>query len=267
MKKRKRIKKGWIIAAIILMVILVIVAILYLWQQDNIKAAANARRFTETELRQQLADSRSTVQMAVEQNGGITVRDLTDEERQALHNGEFSMEQMVRRLTRTNDTESEVETLPAPPVETVMPTEQRPTDPAESEPPAPEETPHQPTQQELNEQRISELVAQVYIMREQYVAILDGMASQAMGEYAAMPESERTKAKLAGWASGYFSRASDLEKQCDAEMDKIVAEMSTLLKENGSDLELVDLIISSYAEEKSIQKSIYFQELEKRGIV
>ncbi len=267
MKKRKRIKKGWIIAAVILMVILVIVAILYLWQQENIKAVANARRFTETELRQQLADSRASVQTAVEQNGGITVRDLTTEERQALRNGEISAEQMVERLIHPDEIESEAETLPTPPAETVTPLDQHPTDPAETEPPTPGETTQQPTQQELNEQRISELVARVYIMREQYVAILDGMASQAIGEYASMPESERTKAKLSAWANGYISRASELEKQCDAEMDMIVAEMTKLLTENGSDLELVDLIILSYAEEKSIQKSLYFQELEKRGIV
>lgn len=273
MKKRKTIKRRWIIAIVILMVILVAVASLYLWQQENIKAAANARKYTESELKQQLEDSRATVQAAVEQNPGITVRDLTEEERTALRKGDVSAEELVKRLIQpakasdiASDQPAPAESLPAasPAPQTSGP--EIPASPAETSPP-PTETPHEPTQQELYEQQMSELVARVYVMREQYTAKLDAMAAQAKAEYSAMPESERTRSKLASWASGYASRASELETQCDAEMNDIIKEMKRLVDANNGDRAFVNAVAYSYAEEKSIQKSIYIQELEKRGIM
>ncbi len=105
------------------------------------------------------------------------------------------------------------------------------------------------------------------MLREEYVAELDGLMAEARAEYRAKPESERTRAKLLSWASGYSRRAGELEKQCDARMDDIVDRMKALVARYNADTGIIDTLIYSYAKEKSIQKSLYIQELEKRGIV
>ena len=240
MKKRKLVKRRWIIAGIIVLVIIAVLAVLYLWQQENIKAAANARRYTQKELEQQLVDSRNAVQSALEEHPEITVRDLTDEERTALRAGEMTPEELIGILTGSTASSSAEASAPLPEQAGSAQTESPGTAsdsgvtsetlevpstasagastaaPDTTDAPDVTEAPHEPTAQELYEKRLSELVAEVYVMREQYTATLDSMMAQAKAEYSAKPESERTKSKLASWAAGYSSRAQALEKECDA---------------------------------------------------
>ena len=287
--KKKRIKKIWAILLVVVLALVAVLAALYLWQQENIKAAANARRYTQAQLEEQLSDSRGSVQEALDQHPDITVRDLNGEERKALRSGELSPEELVERLIHPDGNEpggagtaivpeSPEEKPPVPDAPGQQPTETpdvpqttpEPDTPQPTETPAapqPTEAPREPTQQELYEQALSRLVAQVFVMREQYTAQLDAMVEQAKAEYKAMPESSRTRSNLLSWAGGYMSRASEMEAQCDAQMDAILAEMGALIRANNGDTSILKTMAFSYAEEKSIQKSIYIQELEKRGIM
>lgn len=271
MKRKTRIKQRWVVLIVVLLVIAAVLAGLYLWQQENLKAAANARKYTQQELREQLADSRGSVEETLEQHPEITVRDLNDEERKALRSGDLTPQELIAILTQPKDSGAKApeetpapETTPVPETPASQPVG-APTVPTPT--PTPTQAPHEPTPQEIYEAKLSELVAQVYVMREQYTAQLDAMVAQAKAEYRAMSESERTKSKLLSWASGYAAKATDLEHQCDAQMESILTEMTALIKENGGDLSLVKTMAYSYAEEKRIQKSIYIQELEKRGIM
>ena len=287
MKKKRRIKKVWIVVLILVLVLLAALASIYIWQQENIKAAANARKYTQKQLEQQLSDSRESMQEALDQHPDITVRDLNEEERQALRSGELSPEELIEMLITPTEPEksdtaddekpdvpaketpppaSSTETpTPGTPTTTVPPT-QPPEDPEETARPEPTKAPNKPVQ-DTYETELSRLVAQIYVLREQYTAQLDALITQAKAEYKAMPKSERTKAKLASWGSGYVALATDLEKDCDVQVRAIASQMNTLIKENGGDTSIVNELVFAYAEEKSIQKSIYIQELEKRGIM
>ncbi len=273
MKKRKMIKQRWIVLAVILLALLVALGALYLWQQENVKAAANARKYSEQQLREQLEESRKTVETAVEQLPELTVRVPTEAERHALREGKLTPEELVAALTAPSGEAAAPPDAPAP---TESPAPQTPTEtptqpsaapvpvtPAPT-PPVPTET---PSPEALYQAALSEQVARVYVLREEFTAKLEELMAQGKAEYRAMPESERTKAKLASWASGYVSKASELEKQCDAEMDRIIADTRALIRANNGDLSLLKTLAYSYAQEKSIQKSIYIQELEKRGIM
>ena len=66
---------------------------------------------------------------------------------------------------------------------------------------------------------------------------------------------------------GYLSRASALEKECDGKMDEIVRAMEKLLRENDGDLGLVDTVVYTYANEKSLKKSWYMSKLEQKGLL
>ncbi len=299
MKKRKMIRRRWVILSVVVLVILVALGILYLLQQDNIKAAANARRYTQEQLQKQLEESRQAVQDALdEQFPDLQVRDLTDEERAALREGTMSREELIAALLGpggsapgpsaaettppAEETEAPASTTEPPTGETAPPAGNTEPPPAHTAAPvitaAPESTPgpaSEPTPEPTAEPdrdaeyqaALAEIIAEVYVLREEYVAKLDAMAAEAKAEYRAKPESERTKSKLVSWASGYASRAGELERQCDAQMNAIVDRLWQLVLKYDADPSIVKTLTYSYAQEKSIQKSLYIQELEKRGIM
>ncbi len=293
MKKQKMVKRRWIIAAIVILVMIVILGVLYLMQQDNLKAAANARKYTQEQLLEKKEENRQAVEIALEkQYPELHVRDLTDQERAALRDGSLSREEIISALlgldeqghknsgTHTDPpepTRDPVTETPAPteapipshiPAPTTGPESSLPTAPVET--PLPKETavpePEPPPTDPYSEE-LASIVAEIYVMREEYIALLDEMMARAKAEYSAKPESERTHSKLVKWASGYISEASVLEKQCDARMDEVLAKVKALAEEYGEDTEIVDTLAYFYAEEKSIQKSLYIQELERRGIL
>ena len=272
MKKRKMIKQRWVIISLVILVILVAIGILYLLQQDNIKAAANARRYTQEQLREQLEESRQSVETALnEQYPDLQVRDLTEEERAALREGTMSREELIAALLGPAKQEHGDHPDPIAPAETEPPASQTepPTATAAPAPtPAPTETPApEPSREEQYQEALAEIIAEVYVLREEYTAVLDNMFAEAKAEYHALPEGERTKSKLVSMASGYSARASALEKQCDGRMDEILGRLKLLVAEYEADPDIIETLAYSYAHEKSIQKSLYIQELEKRGIM
>ena len=114
---------------------------------------------------------------------------------------------------------------------------------------------------------LAELLSRVYALRQQYVTLLEAMEAEAKEEYSALPQSDRTTAKLVKIAKGYISRAAVLEKECDDTMDAIVAEMTKLVQDNKGDLSIVDSVIDAYANEKRLKKAWYISKMKERGLV
>ena len=294
MKTHKMVKKRWVVVAIVILVLIVILGVLYLMQQDNLKAAANARKYTQEQLLEKKEENRQAVEDALEkQYPELHVRDLTDREREALRDGTLSREEIISALLgldeRGHETGGTPSTVPPAPTrepvsETPAPTaEPAPSqtaapsaDPAPSQTAEPAETPKpaetadpepEPLPADPYSEELAFIVAEVYVMREEYIAQLDEMYARAKAEYSAKPESERTHSKLVKWASGYATEAANLEKECDARMDAVLAEVKALAEKYGEDTDIVDTLAYFYSEEKSIQKSLYIQELERRGIL
>ena len=295
MKTHKMVKKRWIIIAVVILVLIVVLGVLYLMQQDNLRAAANARKYTQEQLLEKKEENRQAVEDALgKQYPELHVRDLTDQERAALRDGTLSREEIISALLGLDEqghessgsaqgteppaqTQDPVPETPAPtegpaPSQTAAPTAA----PAPSQTAAPEETPipaetaepePEPPPADPYSEELASLVADIYVMREEYIALLDEMMARAKAEYSAKPESERTHSKLVKWASGYVSEAANLEKECDARMDAVLAKVKALAEKYGEDTGIVDTLAGFYAEEKSIQKSLYIQELERRGIL
>lgn len=177
----------------------------------------------------------------------------------------MTREELIEALTGAEPTPS---AAPEQPSASPAPEE----DPAGEETPVPTAAPvvtapSQPTGEEEYSEALSALIAEVYVMREEFSSELEKLAAEAKKEYKAMPAEDRTKAKLLSWASGYVTKASTLEKECDSKMDDIVSRLSTLVSRYKQDPSIIQTLVYSYAQEKSIQKSLYIQELEKRGIM
>lgn len=244
MKRRKTI------LCTILVLLAVSLAGLFWWQRDNLKAIHAATQHTSAELEEKLEENQQMIQEAVKAAGEVTVGEITEEDRQAFRDGSMTQEQLVERLTNGGEGEPREE-----PASTSRP-ESDGTPPPE--PPKPAENTYQ--------KELSALIARVYVLREEYTLALDTMYADAKAEYLALPAEKRTKTHLLKMARGYLSRASALEKECDGKMDEIVRAMEKLLRENDGDLGLVDTVVYTYANEKSLKKSWYMSKLEQKGL-
>ena len=237
------------------------------WQWDNLRALKQAIEYSSEELEQQLQENQQLIQDAVNAAPEVVIRDVTEEEREALKDGTLTQEELIDRLV--NDPQqppqsgSEAQQPAAAPGGTAQPEK-----PAQTEKPIrpaqPEET---PVPEEDYQKKLSALIAEVYVLREKYTIELDNMYASAKAEYKAKPKSERTTEKLSRWAGGYISRANKLEKACDASMDDVVERMETLIRANNGDLSLVDTVVYTYANEKSLKKAFYMAMLEERGLI
>lgn len=245
MKRRKTI------LCTILVLLAVSLAGLFWWQRDNLKAIHAATQHTSAELEEKLEENQQMIQEAVKAAGEVTVGEITEEDRQAFRDGSMTQEQLVERLT--NGGEGEPREEPA----STSRSESDGTPPPE--PPKPAENTYQ--------KELSALIARVYVLREEYTLALDTMYADAKAEYLALPAEKRTKTHLLKMARGYLSRASALEKECDGKMDEIVRAMEKLLRENDGDLGLVDTVVYTYANEKSLKKSWYMSKLEQKGLI
>ena len=131
--------------------------------------------------------------------------------------------------------------------------------PPPAEQPKPAEDPYQ--------KELSAIIAKVYVLREDFTMALDNMYDDAKAEYIALPAEKRTKSNLVKMASKYLDKATTLEKECDKRMDAIVADMEKLIQENNGDMSLVDTVVYSYANEKSLKKSWYMSKIQEKGLV
>lgn len=224
------------------------------WQWENLQALKSAAQYSSEELEQQLQENQQLIQDAVSKVPEVIIRDVTDEEREALKDGSLTEEELVDRLVNTG---TPVQTGQ----ETLVPVNP-PTGSPQPEAPAPAPVPDPAYQQKL-----SSLIAEVYVLREKYTIELDNMYAAAKKEYKAMPKSKRTTEKLSKWAMGYVTQATKLEKDCDASMDDVVLRMEDLINTNGGDLSLVDTVVYTYANEKSLKKAFYMSKLEEKGLI
>lgn len=245
------------ILCVLVLALLLAAAALAVWQRENLNALAQAQKYTQEELEEKLAENSRVIREAMAAAPEITARDLTDDERQALRDGTLSKEALVEQLLDTDSGAGKTEA----PSTTGSADAPSPQEPVQAQ--QPQSQPSAAT--EDYRKRLSALIAEVYVLREEYTISLENMESAAKADYRAIPADKRTKTALAGLVSTYLSRGSALEKECDRKMDAIVAEMETLIKENRGDMTLVDLVVNTYADEKSLKKAWYMSKLEKRG--
>ena len=266
MAERKRKKHTGLI---VLALLLAALAALAYWQKNNIAALlAYKNAGSQEEIEQQMQQNQQAIADAVEKNPDIVVRDLTEEEKQALRDGTLTQEELTERLTETPKEETpKAEEKPAEQKPAEQPKqEQKPTEQKPAEQPEPEQKPaEQPVESEYQKQ-LSAVIAKVYVLREKFTIALDNLQAEAVSVYTAIPEADRTKAKLAKFVSEFLARGTALEKECDAEMDAIIAELDALISANKGDYSIIDTVVETYASEKSLKKAWYMAELEKRGL-
>ena len=246
--RRKKRKTARTVLLIVLAVLVLAVGLLAWRFRKEIQAFAISRQYSTAELEGQLADNDQTIRDAVEASSDVTVRAPTEEEREALRDGSLSQEDLIGRLTGESAAGSS-DSAPETAAPEEQPVEQAPVEPPEYQ------------------KQLSALIAQVYVLREKYLAALENMEVSAKADYRALSDSQRTAGKLASLVSDYIGRATRLEKECDGKMDAIIAQMETLIQANNGDMSLTDTVFNTYVNEKSLKKAWYMSRLQEKGLI
>ena len=164
----------------------------------------------------------------------ISVREPTEEERESLADGSITKDDLIQDIV----------------------------DDAAVKPPG-EDQPEQPLETEY-ERRMAHIMAEVYVLRDEYIVTLEHMYAEAE---TALSEKDLSEEEFAALVSAYLTKATELELQCDGEIDTVVAEMEQLIRDNGGDPALIDTLIETYATEKANKKAWYLQRLEEKGLI
>lgn len=108
-----------------------------------------------------------------------------------------------------------------------------------------------------NDERIAELIAKMYVYKSQYTGKISSVVSSMLSEYGSLPSEQRGYSAKVSVYNNYAGQIATMEAQCDAQVNAIVSEMRTLLKESGKDQSLADSLLSAYSAEKENTKAYY----------
>lgn len=259
------------IACVVLAGVLLCAGGLTVWQWNNISAALSAVRFSQEELEEKLAENDQTIKDAIDKAPEVSIREVTEEERAALRDGTLTQEELVQSLIQKPESEPKPQPKPEQPskpqTEPQPKPEQKPEPQPQPEPePQPEPQPEPEPQPSEFEQQVNALVAEVLVLREEFLIKLDNLQAAAIADYKAIPADQRDAKTLMSFASGYMAKGLDMEKQCDARIEAIVVELEEILRKNNGDLNLAQTVYDTYVQEKSLKKAWYMAELKKVGI-
>lgn len=255
-------KKIKIIILSLLGILLVAAAVIGIWQRDNIVSFVNSVRYSETELTAKLEDNSKKLQEIVDKTEYIDIRGgLTEEEEKALHNNEITADDAVK-LIRGQSTLEQIKSgeMDNKTAETTTGTsEQTPNDGNNTANPDNSNT-QSPSKEDTMKDNVSDIVAQLYVVKSDFVNRLNGIGAQAYETYKA---NGSDKASLTSIAESYAPAVGALETECDNKVNVLLSQLESELKKGGGDLALVNQIRQYYYNEKSLTKSYYINKYMK----
>jgi hypothetical protein len=237
MRKRKRIWPRVLLGA--LGALILVAAVVALFQRENIEAFIVSRRFTQEELEDKLATSDAAAEKILEKLPEVSVRPPTEEEKERIRRGEVSEEDAVKMILTPSGPSSGSKPAVGGDVE------------SSAVPVTPEDE---------RERRAAELIAEVYVLRESMTGRIEDIIGAAKSDFDALPSDERTSAKKREIAARYIGEISSLEKDCDARMLDIIGELKTILSETDGDTAVADEIMQAYKDEKNLKKSYFLSQ-------
>ncbi len=237
-------KKKHIIWLTVVFVICASLALFIYFQWNNIGAIIDTLRYSQEEVTEKMETNKQELQDYIDNNENVNVRDLTQEEADALNKGELTEDEVVEILT----------TKPEAPPEENANTNENP------KPNNKENDKKEPTKEEAAGQRVSEAIARLYIQKNAYLSKLDVIEAEARAEFIATckgkPQEVQKEGKMA-IISKYLPKVAAWEKECDTIVYGILDEVRAALKESGQSQEVADKIEQAYLDEKRLKKSYF----------
>jgi len=214
------------VVVILLAVVMVAAAGLAVWQWENIQALRLYRHHSREDLAAMATELKAEKAQVLASYGQLSAQDLTPEEEAAVISGELSVEKALA-IIGGPDTSTGLDV-----------------------------TVSEPTQ------ILDYYLAQIYALKAEFLGRLGALYSQALEDWAALPPGERNEGSKKSFALDYTIQAYNLEGECDARIEHLLAALAADLKSINADTSVIDRIRAAYKEEKSIQKAYYLSLLE-----
>ena len=96
----------------------------------------------------------------------------------------------------------------------------------------------------------------MYVLKSNFESRLGALYEQAKQDYISVPNSQRS-ARKTEVVKKVYSQAVALENECDAQVEAVLKELDSILKQSGGDRSIVSKIRQSYNDEKSLKKAYY----------
>ncbi|MDO4618854.1 MAG: hypothetical protein Q4B31_04945 [Clostridia bacterium] len=249
MKKRTVFVLSVLLTVVISMAVFLSVFLSKNW--NTVLAIIDSFRYSNEQIQQQLQQNKNDVETFLKNENGIEIRDVTDEEAKALSEGELTEEELVDILVgNTPSPTPEATATPQPgdaPQATVAPTP--------TSTPTPKPTPT-PNPQEAAKQRVAELIAKLYVEKSIYLGKLDAIEAKIIDIYHNMHYTEQPGAKEVLFPQ-YLPEVAAWEKECDAIVSDIIAEIRENLVISGQDVTIADTLEAAYQNEKKAKKTYF----------
>lgn len=219
----------------------------------------------------------------------VTMRDLTEQERQMLASGELTPEQALilikgKALETVETTVTEAvttapvefvttevvevtvtEVVTAPeksetvttqkPAVTTAQTTTAQTTAVQTTSETTAQTTAKPIENEAAlRARIEEIIAEIYLLRAEYLNAIDKTIYEAKLEYIALPKEKHTlQGKMQFVTNTLVPRGNALEAECDARINALLAELEDILNKLGENTAIIDEIKKVYSEQKDLK--------------
>ncbi len=224
----------------VLLIVLVCVACVAYTQRDNISAFIDSFRYSQEEVINKLEENKESIQKFVDETPEVTVRDLTEQEAQALNDGELTEEDAVKILTGQSEKSNSDASENGSDQNTGVVSGK---DTANG------------TDKDSN-QIVSEAIAKLYVQKSAYLSKLDAIEATVRQQYIDLPKEERKGAKQR-FLSAYLPQVAAWESQCDSVVYGILDEITVALKNAGQDTDIVKKLEEAYLNEKKLKKTYF----------
>jgi len=242
-ERKKKSKKK--IAIIVLSVVTVVSVAVVIWQWSNITAARYYLAYSQDQITAKIEENNQKVLDSINDLLPVTVTDLTDEEKGLMASKEITKEEAVQLLVKRSIS---IELLADEANATAA-------DDLSDNVPIPAVN-LQPDGENV-ESTLTELIAELYVLRAYYTNRLEEMRLLAIVDYSALGNEQRTYGTKMKIGMNYLKLAGTLETECDELMDDLVARIEMELKKTGGNKSIIRDIKYYYAEEKRLKKAYY----------
>ena len=255
MKKTKKLP-------IFLAVIFILFAILIWWQFGNIKSVYYWFKYDNQNVSKMIDSKNKEVDKYLKDKSNLNVRQSTEAE-QKLHQEEIiTDDELVDVLTgKTEVKDMFGQNIELDKTKNFVDESGNSITKEELEA-SKKNTSVQDNNKDIN-QKASECVARMYVLKSNFESRLAALAEQAKADYISVPWGDERTARKSEVVKRIYPKAIALEKECDANVDVVLAQLESLLKQNGDDTSIVNKIRQAYSEEKSLKKAYYLNLLNK----
>lgn len=100
-------------------------------------------------------------------------------------------------------------------------------------------------------------VAKLYIQKSRFMGYLGSIEKLIIDEYNALPKDMKIPSERKRIALAHLQTMAQMEKECDAEVANILAELKAKLVSENKDTSVVAKLMKAYEDEKSLKKARY----------